>query len=97
VLDAWTSTWLDPDFASWTLAPTLPRVACPVLAIHGSDDEYGSMRHPEMIASRSERAAHLWCIAFPVSFSSNCKQTQQASTEALFQPFLAHVLRIHLS
>jgi pimeloyl-ACP methyl ester carboxylesterase len=50
VLDAWIATWLAPDFAAWTLASVLPRVACPVLAIHGSDDEYGSMRHPEMIA-----------------------------------------------
>lgn len=49
VLDAWTGTWLDPEFASWSLANVLPRVSCPVLAIHGVFDEYGSTRHPEMI------------------------------------------------
>lgn len=49
VLDAWINTWLDPAFASWSLRPALPRVACPVLAIHGIDDEYGSPRHPELI------------------------------------------------
>lgn len=49
VLDAWTDTWLDPDFATWSLAPVLPRVGCPVLAIHGVDDEFGSPRHPELI------------------------------------------------
>lgn len=49
VLDAWINTWLDPAFASWSLRPVLPRVTCPVLAIHGIDDEYGSPRHPELI------------------------------------------------
>lgn len=50
VLDAWTETWLDPRFASWSLADILPQAVCPVLAIHGALDEYGSTRHPEMIA-----------------------------------------------
>lgn len=49
VLDAWTETWLDPRFASWSLSDVLPAVRCPVLAIHGIFDEYGSTRHPEMI------------------------------------------------
>lgn len=53
VLDAWTETWLDPRFASWTLEDVLPRVACPVLALHGEQDEYGSSRHPAMIAARA--------------------------------------------
>ncbi len=49
VLRAWTGSWLHPDFASWTLAPVLPQVRCPVLVIHGIYDEYGSVQHPEMI------------------------------------------------
>jgi pimeloyl-ACP methyl ester carboxylesterase len=53
VLDAWTGTWLDPAFASWSIADVLPKVTCPVLAIHGEFDEYGSTRHPEMIGQLS--------------------------------------------
>lgn len=53
VLDAWTGTWLDPAFASWTIAGVLPELACPVLAIHGEFDEYGSTRHPELIGKLS--------------------------------------------
>lgn len=49
VLDAWIETWLHPEFASWSLAPVLPRVTSPALAIHGIHDEYGSVRHPELI------------------------------------------------
>jgi pimeloyl-ACP methyl ester carboxylesterase len=49
VLDAWIDTWLSPDFAAWSLDAVLPQVRCPVLAIHGADDEYGSVRHPARI------------------------------------------------
>lgn len=49
VLAAWIDTWLSPDFAGWSLRPVLPRVRCPLLAIHGVDDEYGSPKHPELI------------------------------------------------
>lgn len=50
VLDAWIDTWLSEEFADWSLADVLPRVGCPLLALHGACDEYGSNRHPEMIA-----------------------------------------------
>lgn len=49
VLNAWIDTWLSPAFANWSLDAVLPRVRCPVLAIHGADDEYGSPLHPERI------------------------------------------------
>lgn len=50
VLDAWTETWLHPAFASWSLESVMPRVLCPLLAIHGDLDEYGSTRHPKMLS-----------------------------------------------
>ncbi|QNK02029.1 alpha/beta fold hydrolase [Dyella telluris] len=50
VLHAWTDTWLADDFADWRLDDDLGRVACPVLAIHGDLDEYGSVLHPQRIA-----------------------------------------------
>ena len=53
VLQAWTETWLDPDFAAWSLVPVLARVRCPALAIHGQDDEYGSTVHPDLMARHS--------------------------------------------
>ncbi|HJV25947.1 MAG TPA: alpha/beta hydrolase [Aromatoleum sp.] len=53
VLEAWTESWLHPDFASWSLAPVLPSVSCPVLALQGIHDEYGSTCHPEMIGQLS--------------------------------------------
>jgi pimeloyl-ACP methyl ester carboxylesterase len=51
VLEAWTKTWLSPHFADWTLEDDLRRLRCPVLAMHGDRDEYGSRQHPERIGS----------------------------------------------
>ncbi|MBV6670065.1 alpha/beta hydrolase [Xanthomonas euvesicatoria pv. alangii] len=49
VLHAWVDVWLAPEFATWRLDEALRAVKCPVLAIHGANDEYGSTRHPQRI------------------------------------------------
>lgn len=53
VLDAWIKTWLAPAFADWTLDDVLERVRCPVLAMHGDRDEFGSRVHLDRIAARA--------------------------------------------
>jgi pimeloyl-ACP methyl ester carboxylesterase len=50
VLHAWTDSWLSEGFAHWRLDDYLPKVLCPALVIHGADDEYGSVAHPQAIA-----------------------------------------------
>jgi pimeloyl-ACP methyl ester carboxylesterase len=50
VLSAWIDTWLSPDFADWNLDDCLRQVRCPILALHGDQDEYGSLDHPRRIA-----------------------------------------------
>ena len=59
VLDAWIGSWLSPAFASWSLDQTLPQLRSPLLVIHGSEDEYGSPRHPERIVALAGAAAQL--------------------------------------
>jgi pimeloyl-ACP methyl ester carboxylesterase len=39
----WADAWLDPGFLEWNIEEYLPGVACPVLAVQGRDDEYGSL------------------------------------------------------
>ena len=46
----WNDIWLDPRFRGWNIEEYLPRVACPVLAIRGEQDEYGTMLQLERIA-----------------------------------------------
>ena len=57
VLDAWLETWLDPAFAGWRLDDDLQRVRCPTLALHGDQDEYGSVEHPARIAGLTQGPA----------------------------------------
>ena len=46
----WNDIWLHPDFRSWNVEADLPRIACPILAMQGHEDEYGSMEQIERIA-----------------------------------------------
>jgi pimeloyl-ACP methyl ester carboxylesterase len=49
----WADVWLDPQFEGWDIRDDyLPNIACPVLAIQGYDDEYGTMRQLDDIARR---------------------------------------------
>ncbi|MFQ6721661.1 alpha/beta fold hydrolase, partial [Bordetella pertussis] len=40
---SWTDTWLDPAFRQWNIEAYLPAITCPVLAMQGVDDEYGTL------------------------------------------------------
>ena len=46
----WNDIWLHPDFRAWNIESYLPRIACPVLAIQGVDDEYGTLDQIRRIA-----------------------------------------------
>jgi len=45
----WNDIWLHPDFRAWNIEDVLPGIECPVLAIQGLDDEYGTLRQLEAI------------------------------------------------
>lgn len=59
VLDAWIETWLAPSYAGWSLETVLPQIKVPVLAMHGQNDEFGSEKHPQMIADLGGGAARM--------------------------------------
>jgi pimeloyl-ACP methyl ester carboxylesterase len=45
----WNDIWLNPEFRNWSIEEFLPRITCPVLAIQGEDDEYGTMEQIDRI------------------------------------------------
>src|SRR4029079_16343084 len=47
----WNRIWLDPAFRDWNIEEYLPRIDCPVFAIPGEDDEYGTMEQLRRIAA----------------------------------------------
>ena len=46
----WNDIWLHPEFRAWNIEEYLPRIACPILAIQGENDEYGTMEQIERVA-----------------------------------------------
>jgi pimeloyl-ACP methyl ester carboxylesterase len=40
----WNRIWLDPAFKAWSIEADLTRITCPVLAVQGQEDEYGTMQ-----------------------------------------------------
>ncbi|MGQ0512591.1 MAG: alpha/beta fold hydrolase [Betaproteobacteria bacterium] len=49
----WNDAWLDPDFRKWNIEASLAGVRCPLLAIQGEADQYGSMAQVEAIARQA--------------------------------------------
>lgn len=48
----WADAWLAADFRAWSIESLLVRIACPLLAVQGLDDEYGTLAQVEGIAAR---------------------------------------------
>lgn len=63
VLSAWVDTWLTEAFAQYRLDAALKQVHCPVLAIHGELDEFGSLVHPENICTWAQGPCEAEIIA----------------------------------
>jgi pimeloyl-ACP methyl ester carboxylesterase len=53
----WNDIWLHPDFRAWNIEDCLPNITCPILAIQGEDDEYGTMAQIEAIAAGARNSA----------------------------------------
>ncbi len=49
----WNDVWLAPAFRSWNIESFLPAIKCPLLAIQGDDDAYGSMAQVDAIARQT--------------------------------------------
>jgi len=71
----WNDIWLDPAFRAWNIEAVLSGVRCPVLAIQGADDEYGSLAQLDAI----ERG-----VSGPVErlVLANCKHSPHLDQEA---------------
>ena len=52
----WTQAWLDPAFRGWNIEADVAKLRCPVLALQGFEDEYGTMLQVQRIAELTPRA-----------------------------------------
>jgi len=49
----WNDVWLSDGFRDWDLRPELPGLTCPVLAVQGTADPYGTLAHVEAVRDRA--------------------------------------------
>ena len=49
----WNDIWLSPAFRDWSIENELAAIECPLLAVQGLDDEYGSLEQVHGIARRA--------------------------------------------
>ncbi len=52
----WNDTWLLPAFRQWSIEDEIGAIECPLLAVQGVDDEYGTLEQVYGIARRVEQA-----------------------------------------
>jgi len=62
VLHAWLDIWLAPQFLTWNLDYCISNVHCPVLAVHGELDEYGTSAFPHYITDNVSGVAQCLII-----------------------------------
>jgi pimeloyl-ACP methyl ester carboxylesterase len=48
----WNRIWLHPPFRAWSIEDEIRGIACPLLAVQGVDDEYGTLEQIRGIARR---------------------------------------------
>ncbi len=47
----WNQIWLNPSFRAWSIETEIKSIHCPLLAVQGLADEYGSLKQIEGIAA----------------------------------------------
>jgi pimeloyl-ACP methyl ester carboxylesterase len=52
----WNDIWLDRAFRTWNIVNVLPAILCPLLAVQGHDDHYGTMAQIDTIAHQVPQA-----------------------------------------
>ncbi len=58
----WNRVWLLPAFRDWSIEAEIESIACPVLAVQGLDDEYGTL---EQIRGIARHVAHTELLELP--------------------------------
>ncbi|MEY4754141.1 MAG: alpha/beta hydrolase [Pseudomonadota bacterium] len=48
----WNDIWLAPEFRAWSIEAEIASINCPLLAVQGLDDEYGTLEQIRGIARR---------------------------------------------
>ena len=76
----WNDIWLDPAFRDWNIEDELAGITCPVLAVQGEDDEYGTLAQIVGIARKAPQTKTL--VLAQCGHSPHRDQPEALSREA---------------
>jgi pimeloyl-ACP methyl ester carboxylesterase len=76
----WNDIWLDPAFRDWNIENMLPMIRCPLLAVQGEDDEYGTMAQIDVIGRRVPQSR---LLKLPACGHSPHRDQPKALTDAV--------------
>ncbi|MCX7173014.1 MAG: alpha/beta hydrolase [Proteobacteria bacterium] len=81
----WNDIWLHPDFRAWNIESYLPVIRCPILAIQGEDDEYGSLAQIDAIATQALNSSDVSLLKLADCRHSAHKDQPEAVIRALVE------------
>lgn len=90
----WNDVWLHPDFRAWSIESELPAIACPLLAVQGLDDVYGTL---EQIRGIRRRVPQTELLELPDCGHSPHRDQPDALIRAVTDFFNRHDLSMSLS
>ncbi len=76
----WNDIWLHPAFRNWSIERELAAIQCPLLAVQGLDDEYGTLEQVRGIARRVPQTQLLELT--PCGHSPHRDQAERVIAEA---------------
>ena len=82
----WNDAWLSPAFRDWSIESELSSIRCPLLAIQGEQDEYGTLRQ---ITDIKEHLPHTQLLALANCGHSPHRDQPEALMKAITE-FIAH-------
>ncbi|MGL6112530.1 MAG: alpha/beta fold hydrolase [Rubrivivax sp.] len=83
----WNRIWLDPRFRSWSIETEIGAIRCPVLAVQGVDDEYGTL---EQVRGIARRLAHAELLELAACGHSPHRDQHDALCAAVVRFYRAH-------
>ncbi|MCL4745371.1 MAG: alpha/beta hydrolase [Burkholderiaceae bacterium] len=75
----WADAWLDPRFALWSIEREVAKIGCPVLAMQGTQDEYGTMEQVRRLAELCPSAS--WVALDACGHSPHLERPEQSLKE----------------
>lgn len=62
MFNSWIDMWLSDNFRKWNIESYLPGICCPILAIQGKEDEFGTFKQLELIRDNTKTRTEILFI-----------------------------------